>query len=438
MGTLVAGAIGFRMSFDTLAAVASSWGFSKDLAKWFPVGIDSSILSFSALDLYLVYRRAQWPVPRLTAHGLTALTIWFNAAAATDGQPLDHPFVSASHGAMPVLFIVGVGSVRKLLIRAARMEDGTQTDRIPSHRWILAPRQTPKLYRRMRLAGVTSYKEMLAREKDLRGYETWLRRQYGGDLSKATDDEKLPMTMAQYGYTVAQALALPDEQERAAQTRAQEDERRRLEQERAAAEEAEETERLRLAAEVRKDKAEAEAEIERLRVAGQIEQTRAEIGAQTGVAQHRAVAVRSAAEIEAESAKRAAMRAATEAERIAADEKKAEESERAAEARKRAAEVNGRAAEIEHRAAEARKVAAEVDGRAAEIEHRAAALRAQGVEQEAAAHRKADEDRKAAAEARKVAAEVNGRAAEIEHRAAETRRAAAEMERRALEAEDEA
>lgn len=64
-GTLV-GVIGFAMSYDTLAQVALSWGFSDRLAPWFPVGVDASIIAFLALDLYLIRKNTPgrccgWP-----------------------------------------------------------------------------------------------------------------------------------------------------------------------------------------------------------------------------------------------------------------------------------------------------------------------------------------------------------------------------------------
>ncbi|WP_123947600.1 hypothetical protein [Streptomyces globisporus] len=46
-------------------------------------------------------------------------------------------------------------------------------------------------------------------EGALAGYEVWLRHKHGGGLSKATEEERLPMRKAPRGYTVEEALALP-------------------------------------------------------------------------------------------------------------------------------------------------------------------------------------------------------------------------------------
>ncbi|MFC8009262.1 DUF2637 domain-containing protein [Streptomyces cinereoruber] len=481
-GTLV-GVIGFAMSYSTLAKVALSWGFSPELAPWFPVGVDASIIAFLALDLYLIRKNTAWPLLRMAAHAMTGATIWFNASS--QGQIASDPVQAASHGVMPVLFVIGVEAARRLIIQKARLEAGTVADRIPLHRWILSPVATPRFYRRMRLHNVTSYPEMIRRQQELIAYEQWLKRKYDGDLGKASEDELLPMKMAAHGYTVAQALAMPDDQERAAQERKAEAERRRLE------------------AETRSEVAKAKAEAEKLRAKGEVDLAQAEVDGQTGQARAHARAQVSAAEraaelelqaldkavvaearareaeaerLEAEERKAAAeadlvkaelerkaaeqRRAAAEADKVAAAEAGAIETERIAQARKAAAEADLEAAELERQAALKRKEAAEAD--------QVAAAEAQAVETQAAAEarkaaaeadRAAAETEKAAAEARRAAAEADRKkteedrlreaaladiarsrkeAAEAEKAAAETRRVAAEIEQRAVEAEDAA
>ncbi len=432
-GTLV-GVIGFAMSYSTLAKVALAWGFSEELAPWFPVGVDASIIAFLALDLYLIRKDTPWPLLRMAAHGMTAATVWFNASS--QGHIGDDPVKAASHGVMPVLFVIGVEAARRLIIQKARLEAGTAVDRIPLHRWILAPLDTPRFYRRMRLYAVASYEEMVRRQQDLIAYEQWLKRKHGGDLSKATDDEKLPMTMAAYGYTVAEALALPEKQEREAEKRAEEAERRRLE------------------AETRRELAQKKAQADRLEADGELEAVRARVEGQTAQARAHARAQASAAERAAE-LEEAALETALIAEARA---REAEAQRKEAQGREAKAAADARAAELERQAAEKRKAAAEAD--------QAAAAEAQAVETQAIAEaraaaaeadrraaeteRAAAETRRAAAEADRLAAEEEKRAAtarantqaarereaETEYRAAETRLAAAEIERRAVEAED--
>ncbi|MFJ6000337.1 DUF2637 domain-containing protein [Streptomyces sp. NPDC092370] len=433
---MLVGGIGFATSYQTLANVALSWGFGEDLSRWFPIGVDASILAFLALDLYLILKGIPWPVLRMGAHGMTAATIWFNASA--QGEIGADPVKAASHGVMPVLFVIGVEAARRLFIQKAQLEAGTAADRIPLHRWILSPWETPRFYRRMRLYGVTSYPEMIRRQQELIAYEQWLKRKHKGDLSKATDDEKLPMKMAAYGYTVSEALALPERQEREAEKRAEEAERRRLD------------------AETRRELAQKKAEADRLEADGELETVRARVEGQTAQARAHARAQASAAERAAELEEKAmetALVAEARAREAEARRKEAQEREAKAAADARAAELERQAALKRKEAAEADKVAAAEDraietAKIAEARKRAAeADRAAAEEKEAAAEaarRAAEADRlKAEEEERAATARANTQAArereaETEYRAAQARLAAAEIEQRAAEIEDEA
>ncbi|NUK11175.1 DUF2637 domain-containing protein [Streptomyces lunaelactis] len=434
-GTLV-GVIGFAMSYSTLAKVALSWGFSKELAPWFPVGVDASIIAFLALDLYLIRKSTPWPLLRMAAHAMTGATIWFNASS--QGQISADPVKAASHGVMPILFVIGVEAARRLIIQKARLEAGTVTDRIPLHRWILSPVATPRFYRRMRLHSISSYPEMIRRQQDLIGYEQWLKRKHDGDLSKASEDERLPMKMAAHGYTVAEALAMPEQQERDAEARAEEAERRRLD------------------AETRQELARKKAEADRLEADGQLEAVRARVEGETGQARAHARAQVSAAERAAE-LEEAALETAVIAE-ARAREAEAERKEAQEREAKGAADV--RAAELERQAAEKRRLAAEADRvAAAEAQAIETAEIAEARKRTAEANRLTAETERAAAEARRRTAETDRltaqenerkaladagvqdarkREAETEHAAAEARLAAAEIERRAVEIEDAA
>jgi hypothetical protein len=432
-GTLV-GIIGFAMSYSALATVALSWGFSERLAPWFPVGVDASIIAFLALDLYLIRKDTPWPLLRMAAHAMTAATIWFNASS--QGAIAADPVKAASHGVMPVLFVIGVEAARKLFIKKTQLEAGTATDRIPLHRFILDPLAALKFYRRMRLNGVKSYPEMIRREQELIAYEQWLRRKYDGDLGKATEDERLPLTMAAYGYTVSEALALPEQQEQQAEMRAEEAERRRM------------------GAETRREIAQKKAEADRLEADGELQVVRARVEGKTAEARAHARAQASAAaraaELEEEALETAVI-AEARAREAEAERKEADEREATAAADFRAAELEAQAAKKRRLAAEADRVAA-AEAQAvetadiAEARQRAAEADRIASETELAAaetrRRAAEADRLAAEEAeRKAIADANTQAArqreaETELAAAETRLAAAETERRAVEKED--
>ncbi|MFD9685161.1 DUF2637 domain-containing protein [Kitasatospora sp. NPDC059088] len=416
LGGVTVGGIGFAMSYDTLARVALGWGFSEDLAPLFPVGVDASIVAFLALDLYMIRKGTPWPMLRLAAHAMTGATIWFNASS--QGSIRADPVRAASHGVMPVLFVLGVEAARRLIVHKAKLEAGTVTDTVPLKRWLLSPVKTPIMFRRMHLAGVTSYPEMVRREQDLLAYELWLKRKYDGDLSKATDDELLPLRMAARGFTVDQALAMPDDQEREAERRAEEAEQRQRE------------------ARTRRDVAEKEAEAQRVLANGRLDQVRARVDGET-----------------------ASVRAHAQAQITAAE--KAAQLEQAALESADVAEARAREAEAEARTAAQNKVKAQADLEAAGLEKEAAEVR-RGIE-EADRIAKANVDKaaadiaKTAAEARDAAAELDreaavkkqaqaralaetelaeATAAEARLAAAEAREAAAEVERRALEAEE--
>jgi hypothetical protein len=481
--------IGLYLSFEHVAVFAFERLRFGSLGKGqlFTVGVDVGVMVMIAVDLLMAWLRRPISWIRYPVWLLTAATVVLNAAS---GAPRNRAWelmdyvAAGAHGVVPVLFIMVVELGRDAIDRVVR-PDQAERDSIPWLRWILAPVATARIFRRMRLWGVTSYPEMIRRDQELIAYEQWLKRKYDGDITEATEDELLPMRMAPYGYTVAQALAMPDEQEQAAQERQEEAERRRLD------------------AETRSEVAKAESEAERLRAKGKVEAVRAEVDGQTGQARAHARAQVSAAERaaaleqealdqavmaeararEAEAERKAAeerkaaaaadvekaelerkaaeqRKAAAEADKVAAAEAGAIETARIAEARKAKAAADLEAAELERQAAQKRKEAAEAD--------RVAAAEAQAIETQAIAEarqaaaeadRRAAETEKAAAEARRAAAEADRKkaeedrrreaaladaarsrkeAAEAERAAAETRRAAAEIERRAVEAEDAA
>jgi hypothetical protein len=489
IAALALAGIGLYLSFEHVAQFAHEELRFGSLGKGqlFAVGVDVGIMVMIAVDLLMAWLKRPISWIRYPVWLLTAATVVLNAASgAPRGRAwelLDY-VAAGAHGVVPVLFIMVVELGRDAIDRVVRPEQA-ERDSIPWMRWILAPVATARIFRRMRLWGVTSYPEMIRRDQELIAYEQWLKRKYDGDITKATEDELLPMKMAPYGYTVAQALAMPDEQEQAAQERAEEAERRRLD------------------AETRSEVAKSKAEAERLRAKGEVELVQAEVDGQTGQARAHARAQVSAAERaaeleqqaldnaviaeararEAEAERKAAQerkaaaaadlekaelerraaeqrRAAAEADKVAAAEAGAIETERIAQARRAAAAADLEAAELERQAAQKRKEAAEAD--------RVAAAEAQAIETQviaearkaaAEADRAAAEADRAAAETRRAAAEADRKkaeedrrreaaladiarakkeAAEAERAAAETRRAAAEIERRAVEAEDAA
>ncbi|WP_055719690.1 DUF2637 domain-containing protein [Streptomyces niveiscabiei] len=368
-GMGVVATVGFASSYDTLQEAAVTRGFSKNLSYWVPVGIDGAIIAFLALDLYLTARRIPWPLLRFAAHGMTLATVVLNAS----GQRTRDAVGMFWHGLMPVLFIVGVEAVRKLIVHAARLADGQISDRIPLHRWILAPTTTARLYRRMRLANVRSYPEMIRREQDLDGYRIWLTQELGDDLTGATQVQRLPMTLAPKGFTVDEALALPSRWAAAAA------ERERQAAERTALQEAEAAERA------------ADLTIRKAKAAGRVEAAQHRITAQTNAAQAEAQATAAQAQAGAEAARVRAERLKAEAERAVQAEAealrsvdhaalllKAAEAEKQAE--KAAADAEAERARAQAERTKSLRLEAEAESerlRATEARQRAAVLEAE-------------------------------------------------------------
>ncbi|MEU5097618.1 DUF2637 domain-containing protein [Streptomyces sp. NPDC020996] len=388
-GAILAG-IGFTGSYKTLRDLAFDRGFG-DFSYAFPIGLDAGIVVLYALDLVMVRRNTPWPMLRTVAHLLTVATIVFNAAAAPGPMTAD-PVGTGMHAVIPLMFVATVEAARRLVVRASDIEAGRDSQGIPAARWALAPAATAALWRRMKLWDRSSYQETVQIEQERTVYAAMLQRKYGrGWRRRAQADELLPLTMARYGLTVDEALALPRQAKEAEQLRAEENERLQLEAEARAEQRA---------AERHKASIRTKSDIRAAEIAAQAEENAAVAHAQATVTEAQA-----AAEAQA---------------RIAQEAAQAIESADAAEARRRAAEA-------EEAAAEARARAAETEQRAAEVERAAAAARA---------HTAEINRRFAAAEAEQAQAEAD--AAEAKKRAAEARAAAAEIELRAVEAEDAA
>ncbi|MFD7720748.1 DUF2637 domain-containing protein [Streptomyces sp. NPDC059814] len=372
LGMPTVGIIGFAASYSTLQRFAGTHGFSETMAPFFPVGVDVSIVAFLAADLVLVRRGTPWPVLRLAAHAMTLVTVALNATDGLTTKPgqslwdglLANPMWALSHGVMPVLFVIGVEAARRLLMHTAKIEDGTATDRIPLHRWALAPVATGRLYRRMRLAAVHSYDEMVEREQALAGYTVWLKQKHNGDLSRASEIERLPMTMAPRGYTVEDALALPAQWESEAAERTRQ-----------------EAERQRVEAEQARQQAKAD-RIAALTDEADVVEAEHQVAARTGTAAAQATAATAQAEAEAAAARTRAEFQRTAAERQARQEADAMESAEAAAARRRAADDDEKAAAAALRAAAAREEAARLATAAQRQEETAQRTEARRVEEQ--------------------------------------------------------
>jgi len=144
-------------SFATVRYLAGPW--FGHLAWIVPVGVDAGILALLAWDLLAEYLGLPWPVLRWTAWAFIAATVYLNIAAAHGS-----PTASVMHAAMPILFVTVIEGIRHLIRQITGLATGTRIERIPLSRWLLAPRTTFLLARRMVLWHVTSYHDGLQLE----------------------------------------------------------------------------------------------------------------------------------------------------------------------------------------------------------------------------------------------------------------------------------
>jgi hypothetical protein len=154
---LAVGVLGGIGSFTTIRHLAQPW-FGRS-AWTVPVGIDLGIFALLSWDLLAGYLGLGWPVLRWTAWLFIGATTYLNIAAA-------HGSVIAAimHAAMPILFVTVTEGIRHLIQQYTGLAAGTRIERIPLSRWLLAPRTTFLLARRMILWHVTSYRDGLALE----------------------------------------------------------------------------------------------------------------------------------------------------------------------------------------------------------------------------------------------------------------------------------
>jgi len=212
VGPLVSalGVLGGVGSFATIRHLAVPWFGSS--AWTVPVGIDVGIVALLAWDLLAEYLGLPWPVLRWTAWAFVAATTYLNIAAAHGSMA-----AAVMHAAMPVLFVTVVEGIRHLVRQRVGLAAGTRIERIPLSRWLLAPRTTFLLGRRMVLWNVTSYREGLALEYQRLTMVSRLQRDYGRWCWRwrAPLQERLALRLAQ-GDVIA-ATASPADLEAGAQ-----------------------------------------------------------------------------------------------------------------------------------------------------------------------------------------------------------------------------
>ncbi|MGC5401887.1 DUF2637 domain-containing protein [Streptomyces sp. DT20] len=450
---LAAAAIGFALSYGALRRAAVNWGFRPGWqSDVFPIGVDGLIIALYTIDLVLAWKRMSRPWLRLAAHGLTAVTIVLNMAAAAGSAPgapgltdalREHPARLLAHAGMPIAYVLLTEAARWAIVRTAQLEaGGYDEDRLTLADWALRLPTTWKIFKHAK-TWPTTYAEARTHVRELVVYRIWLKHREEIEAGLAEDRvgvlDRMPDLLAPYGVSVDEARALPalmqererqlkEIQERAEADRADRKERERREEQRRRELQARQDDRERQQ-QAREDEhaervAALAAEAEETRLAGELAVLRAETGGAAKAAQAAAEGAGAAAELQAQTTLAAARRVATEEERRLLQEETAEESARTAEANRAAAEATRAAAEIARRTAEetARTAQAEAVTARATADRAAAQARTEEAAQEAAARNQA------AAEANRAAAEADWAAAETARATAKIRAAAAHAE----------
>jgi Protein of unknown function (DUF2637) len=154
---LAVGVLGGIGSFTSVRHLAQPWFGGS--AWTIPIGIDTGILALLAWDLLAEYLGLGWPVLRWAAWAFVAATTYLNISAGHGSAT-----AAVMHAAMPILFVTVIEGIRHLIRQHTGLAVGTRIEPIPLSRWLLAPRTTFLLARRMVLWHVTSYREGLALE----------------------------------------------------------------------------------------------------------------------------------------------------------------------------------------------------------------------------------------------------------------------------------
>jgi hypothetical protein len=171
LGLIVAG-YGLSGSYITISELAARRGVP--LASLVPAGIDGGLLAIVLLDLVLAWIGTPVGWLRQLVRILSVGTVAANAAG---GWP--DPIAVGLHAAAPLMLLAMIEAGRTVLLRRMGDANGTRRDPIPLARWVLAPRQTWLLWRRMVLWRITDYRRAVETELELRRAVALLRAHFG-------------------------------------------------------------------------------------------------------------------------------------------------------------------------------------------------------------------------------------------------------------------
>lgn len=194
---LVAGSLltyGGAGSYESLSHLAAT--HAVPLPQFAPAGLDGGLAGSILLEILFALLGRPVVHLRLATRFFALGSIAFNCWA---GWP--DPVGVTMRVFAPALILVITEAVR----HAIRWEE--QYDSIPTWRWVLALRQTFRIWKRMKLWGIRSYTEAIELELNVRHSITRLRQHYGKvDWRMAAPDELV--WMLDHGVRIEQALAM--------------------------------------------------------------------------------------------------------------------------------------------------------------------------------------------------------------------------------------
>jgi hypothetical protein len=196
---VVAGALlayGGAGSYESLSHLAASHGVP---IPWLaPAGLDGGLAGTVILDMTftLLGRPVFWL--RIAARLFAASTVAFNAWS---GWP--DPVGVTMRVFAPALILVITEAVRQVL----RWEQQEHVH-IPVLRWVLAPKPTFRIWRRMKLWGLASYRDAIELELDVRHSITKLREHYGRYRDWRASAPAELVWMLDHGVRMQQALEM--------------------------------------------------------------------------------------------------------------------------------------------------------------------------------------------------------------------------------------
>ncbi len=153
---LLIGAIALALSFVSVDQAARPYFGA---ASWaIPVLMDTTIGVLTFFSLVAELNALRSPLARYSARALVALTVYANIA------PQHALYGKILHGAPPVVWVLVVAVGENLLRRMADLDDERRIEALRKSLWLLRPLGTWRIWRRMRIEQIATYRDALDKD----------------------------------------------------------------------------------------------------------------------------------------------------------------------------------------------------------------------------------------------------------------------------------